>query len=102
MYPFINKFLACPKKYLTILGGSIYFISLGSIGITSTATPYYMSYLHNRTVSEQARYPNTVYLLTVQLVTQALAATLSSSLMSYLNFSLKQLALVGSIFLRSV
>ncbi len=96
----ISTFLVTPKKYLTILGGLVYFISLGSIGITSTATPYYMSYLRNRTDSVQARYPNTIYLLTIQMVTQAIAATISGSLMSRLKFSLKQLAFVGSLFLR--
>ncbi len=98
----ISTFLATPKKYLTILGGLVYFISLGSIGITSTATPYYMSYLRNRTDSVQARYPNTIYLLTIQMVTQAIAATISGSLMSRLKFSLKQLAFVGSLFLRQI
>lgn len=102
MSQFLVLFKESPKKYLTLLSGLIYLIPAGSIGVTGTASPYYMSYLQNKTHSGLARYPNTIYLLTLQLVFNACGAVMVGLIMTKLKISLKRMAFVGPILIRSV
>lgn len=96
----MKEFFEHPKKYLTLLGGLICYITVGSQSLISTTSPYYMSYLRMKTGSELARYSNTIYLSNLLRLTQALSAIISGSLMSKFKFSLKQMSFVGGIILR--
>ncbi len=94
------RYPECPAKYFTLLSGLIYFIPLGSIAVTSTASPYYMSFVQMKTGSSFARYPNTIYLLTLQLTANAIGALLFGILMYKYEFPLKRIAFVGPLILR--
>ncbi len=90
--------LKCPKKYITLIGGLICYISLGSQSITSTTSPYYLSYLQVRTnSSEMARYSNTIYISNLLRLTQALSAIIFGSLITKYKFTLKQMSFCGGI-----
>ena len=94
---YLNTFLACPKKYLTLLGGLIYFIGLGTLSAGSVTTPYYLSYLQNRAGSKSARYPNTLYLGTVLFIVNSISATMFGLLKNKFGYSYKQMSFVGSL-----
>ena len=100
MNHFLKRFIECPKKYLTLLSGLVYFIPLGSIGVTGTASPYYMSYIQSKTGSDLARYPNTIYLLTLQLTASAISSVSFGILMNKFHLPLKRMAFVGPVLLR--
>ena len=61
-----SNFKKTPKKYTTLLGGSLLLCSLGTIGLVGNMSPYYCSYLREKTNLKSVRYSNVVYLQTLQ------------------------------------
>ena len=92
-----QNFQACPKKYLTLLGSLICFMAIGSISITSTASPYYLSYLQVKTGSSLARYPNSIYLSSALGISDAISAIIGGFLMNKYKLTMKQMFFIGSI-----
>lgn len=91
------SFLACPRKYLTVLGGLICFTSIGSMSVGAVTTPYYLSYLQNIAGSKAARYANTLYYGTFTMIFNAIAAIVFGLLKKKLGYTLKQMLFVGSL-----
>ena len=88
-----------PAKYLTLAGALLFFIQLGSLALTAAASPYYMSYLHVRLNSDLARYPNTVYVLAIQLVSLASGGATIGLLINRFQLQIKHVGTVGSLII---
>ena len=95
-----NDMKATPKKYSTLLGGSILMFSLGSIGTFGNIAPYFISYLRENKFHDDVRYSQTIYVHTTQIIALSVSAFLVSILKDRFKFSTKQAAFVGTIFLR--
>ena len=92
------------KKYLSLVGGFLVYVGLGAIlSIPSVTAPYYMSYMQVRTKSKDARYPNTVYILNITLVFNALSSICSGVLKNrFTKFTFKQMHYVAIVLLTYV
>lgn len=97
---YLKSFLQCPKKYTSIIGGILVMIPPGAIGIIGTMSVYYMSYCQTVFESKLARYPNTIYLLTTVFLLISIAGIIAGILKNKINFTLKQMAFVGSTIIR--
>ena len=95
-----NDMKANPKKYSTLVGGSILMLSLGSIGTFGNIAPYFISYLRENKSHDHVRYSQTIYVHTTQIIALSVSAFMVSILKDRFQFSPKQAAFVGTIFLR--
>lgn len=89
-----------PKKYLTLIGSLLFFIQFGTTALTASASPYYMSYLHVMLHSDIARYPNTIYILAIQLISIASGGATIGILMNRYKLKAKIIGIIGSLVVR--
>lgn len=68
----INDMKRTPKKYLTLLGGSLVMFTMGSENTLGTMSPYFMSYLREYNGIKSVRYSQTIWLYTVNKVVEIL------------------------------
>lgn len=92
-----QKYINQPKKYFTLIGSLLFFIQCGTIALTASASPYYMSYLHIMLHSKIARYPNTIYILAIQLISLALGGAIVGVLINLYNIKAKLIGTIGSL-----
>lgn len=64
----INDMKRTPKKYLTLLGGSLVMFTMGSENTLGTMSPYFISYLREYNGIKSVRYSQTIWLYTVNKV----------------------------------
>lgn len=92
------------KKYSSLLGGLLVFLGLGAVlTLASTTAPYYMSYLQVRADSKSARYANTVFVLNLALVLNALSSIGTGVLKNkFPKFTFKNMHYIAIILLTYV
>jgi len=91
-----GDFKKTPKKYTTILGGSLLLCSLGTIGLVGSMSPYYMSYLREKAHQTNVRYSQAIYLQALQSFCIGISATLGGFIKYKYNASVKLLAVAGA------
>lgn len=64
----LDDIKSCPKKYTTVIGGTLMMFTLGSISSLATMSPYYMSYLREYDELKAVRYSQTIWLQTLAAV----------------------------------
>ena len=86
------------RKWLTLFGGFLIHLSLGSINTYGNITPYLTSYLRVY-VKSSTTYSQTAYIYTSLGVAIALSAIASGILRLKLKLSLKTTTLIGCLIM---
>lgn len=93
----LYDFKRTPKKYTTVIGGSLLLCSIGTIGIIGSMSPYYMSYLRIHNQDNSIKYSLANYLNFIQSACLASSATVGGLVKYRYKIRVKKLAVVGAM-----
>jgi len=89
--------LICPKMYLTLLGGLICYMAVGTLSVSPVALPYFLSYMQVRLNSSMSRYSNSIYFNNGLAIADAVSAIIGGLLMKRFKISMKIMYIIGSV-----
>ena len=98
----INPCSRVPFKYqgwMTLLGGFLVHMSLGSYYTFGNLTPYLTSYMRAYD-NKNLTYSKTIFVLTIQSLATSVSAVLSGVLIAKFKFKLKTVIVIGLLIMK--